>query len=148
MFKNSNFSEGFSLIELLISITIIGIIASVILNSLSKSRERAYDTQIKSQLSQFRTAASMYYANNGNYSDANNCSQGIFNDFDPNNGKPGILIAAGNLPDFTEIRCRANSVDYAVKATLYSGNEYYCVDNRGASRVISEEIGGPVTSCP
>ena len=46
---------GFSLIELLISITIVGIIATVVLQSVSRSRERAYDSKIKQQLNSFRT---------------------------------------------------------------------------------------------
>ncbi len=140
---------GFSLIELLIVITIIGVLATIILNSLSASRAKAYDSQIKQQLTSFRTAAEIYFANQtpNSYNSSNNCNSGIFDDFSPANGSPGLYIAPGNLPDFVTPKCKSDGSVYAVKANL-SGDEYWCIDSKGASRLIQGAIGGPVTSCP
>ena len=146
-------SKGFSLIELLIVIAIIGILSTIVLNSLSNARSRAYDSKVKQQLSSFRTAAEVYFSNqspNG-YGPAvlgPACSAGIFDDFSPINGTPGIYLAVGNLPDGTQIVCNSNVSAYAVKASLYSGNEYWCVDSRGFSGLIAGTITGPTTICP
>jgi len=149
--RNEMRSGGFSLIELLIVITIIGILSTIILSSISNSRARAYDSKIKQQLSSFRTAAEVYFTNqipNSYGPAAPGCSMGIFNDFDAVNGSPGLYIAPGNLPDFSIPVCQSTESAYAIKAPLYSGNEYWCIDNRGASRLISGVIGGPTTFCP
>ena len=141
---------GFTLIELLIVICIIGILSTIILTSLSNSRARAYDSKIKQQLSSFRAAAEMYFLNQlpNNYGPASAiCSLGIFNDFNDANGAPGLYIAPGNLPDFSTVVCGSTDFEYAVKATLYSGTEYWCVDSRGSSRLVSEDIGLSATFC-
>lgn len=148
-FKKIN-KNGFTLIELLIVITIIGILSTVILTSLSNARAKAYDSKIKQQLGSFRTAAEMYFSNqspNGYGPLSINCSMGMFNDFNAVNGTPGLYIAAGNLPDFSQVVCDSTNSEYSIKALLYSGNEYWCIDNKGASRLVS---GTPTsgTFCP
>lgn len=143
--------KGFSLVELLISITIIGIMATIVLTSVSNARSRAYDAKIKQQLSSFRTAAEVYFANqmpNSYGPESVSCVSGIFNDFDPANGSPGLYVADGNLPDFTQVVCGSSDSAYAVKATLYSGDTYWCVDSKGSSRMAQGEIGASATFCP
>lgn len=59
---------GFTLIELLVVIAIVGLLASVILASLKSARERTYDAQIKSDMTQVRNALELYAgANNYSY---------------------------------------------------------------------------------
>jgi prepilin-type N-terminal cleavage/methylation domain-containing protein len=144
---------GFSLLELLIVITIIGVLTSIILTSLSDSRAKAYNSKIKQQLTSFRTAAEIYFSNQnpngyGPTVSGPDCSSGIFNDVSPSNGSPALYIASGNLPDFVQLACSSTASAYAVKASLYSGNEYWCVDSKGFSGVINGLITGPTTICP
>lgn len=59
--------RGFTLIELLVVIAIIGILASVVLVSLSSARAKARDAQRMSDLKQITTALELYNASNGAY---------------------------------------------------------------------------------
>lgn len=59
--------HGFTLIELLIVIAIIGILASVVLVSLSSGRVKARTAKSMAQLKAVNTAIESYYALNGSY---------------------------------------------------------------------------------
>lgn len=63
--KQSN--SGFTLIELLVVISIIGILASVILISLTGVRQKAKDSKIKSEVYGIKLALEDYNATNGGY---------------------------------------------------------------------------------
>ena len=64
-----NKKRGFTLIELLVVIAIIGILASVVLSSLLIARDRGSNAAIKENLSNIRTQAELYFANNDDYGD-------------------------------------------------------------------------------
>ena len=59
--------KGFTLIELLVVIAIIGILASIVLVSLSGARNRAKDTRIAVDMGQMRTVADVFRDNFGSY---------------------------------------------------------------------------------
>ena len=61
------FKSGFTLIELLVVVAIIGIIASVILASLSSTKTKGADVGIKSNLISIRSQAELLYATYGGY---------------------------------------------------------------------------------
>ncbi len=147
-FKIFKSTKGFSLVELLIVITIIGLLSTIVLNSLSTSREKAYDSKIKQQLNSFRTAAEIYYSNQEptSYGTAAGCNSGLFNDVGAENGTPAIYLST--LPNNAQVTCQSNGPAYAVKALLYSGENHWCVDSRGSSRMIEGTISGPSTFCP
>lgn len=69
--KSQDFNKrGFTLIELLVVISIIGILSTFGMVSLNGAREKAYDAQIKSDISNIRTTMYLCYDNNqGSYAD-------------------------------------------------------------------------------
>ena len=58
-------SRGFTLIELLVVIAIIGILASLIIVSLSGARQKANDTTIKNNARNIDSALAQYNLDNG-----------------------------------------------------------------------------------
>ncbi len=60
-------NRGFTLIELLVVIAIIGLLASVILASVSQARSKAYDASRKSELKELQTALELYYNDHNQY---------------------------------------------------------------------------------
>ena len=70
IFFKSN-KKGFTLIELLVVISIIGILASVVLSSVSSAKTKTRDSKRKQDMIQLRTALELYRGTNGSYPLAN-----------------------------------------------------------------------------
>lgn len=148
-------NKGFTLVELLIVIAIIGILSTAVLSSLNTSRVRAYDSKVKQQLAGLRSAAEIYYNNqipNGYYNAGtlNSCTTGtntVFNDVtNDDNGRPGLYLIFTGFPTPITLECNANALTYAVQANLIGGG-YWCVDSRGVSRTETATLGS-ATQCP
>jgi len=59
--------KGFTLIELLVVIAIIGVLTALLMANFGTARERARDTQRKSDLNQIKTSLALYYNIVGRY---------------------------------------------------------------------------------
>lgn len=70
-------SKGFTLIELLVVIAIIGILAGIVLVSLSGARDRAKDARIIADMNQVRSAAQIWESNKGTYSGFDTTTSGV-----------------------------------------------------------------------
>ena len=73
-------TRGFTLIELLVVIAIIGMLASVVLASMSGVRERTRDTRRLQDLRNIQTALELYYTDNKHY--PYSCSTNVWTSFD------------------------------------------------------------------
>jgi prepilin-type N-terminal cleavage/methylation domain-containing protein/prepilin-type processing-associated H-X9-DG protein len=67
MIKKNNFKKGFTLLELLIVLTVIIILASLLLPALSKARQRTQSTKCLANLKQLITAVALYAQDYGKY---------------------------------------------------------------------------------
>lgn len=148
---SKNFKKGFTLIELLVVIAIIGILAGIILVSLSTARDKGTDGVIKSELSAFRSEAELFYDDNGGF-----YSVGSGNDVcTPGGEYSKILIKLGEDrggtlgadPVAGEVDCFADSVAWSASAMLVSEDKFWCVDSDGNSRKTAGPATGP-TVCP
>ena len=68
---NIHYTRGFTLIELLVVIAIIGLLASIVLTSLSSARVKARDTQRVAAIVQIRNALELYAGDTTHYPNSN-----------------------------------------------------------------------------
>ncbi len=66
-FRTLRNSKGFTIVELLIVIVVIGILAALVLNSFRGVQERARDTERRTDTNAIATQLEVYYTDNGGY---------------------------------------------------------------------------------
>lgn len=67
MFKVLKSKKGFTLVELLVVVAIIGILAAIAIPQFAAYRTRAYNSAAQSDLRNFKTALESVYADNQKY---------------------------------------------------------------------------------
>jgi len=67
-------NQGFTLIEMLVAATIIGVLTSIAVVSYQKANVRARDSRRKTDLEQIRAALEMYRSDKDKYPDADVCT--------------------------------------------------------------------------
>jgi len=143
--------KGFTLIELLVVVAIIGILSGIAFVSISGARESAYDTQIKSELTQVRSNAEMhYYDNDGSYYGYED-SDGWR---DIKNEIPECSISRLEI-DFADVlvteheEYQINVEDneqaqsYVAWAPLCAKEAFFCIDSRGNAQEYDSEFVNP-----
>lgn len=137
------FNQGFTLIELLVVIAIIGILASVILASLSSARAKGTDAATKSDLSNARAQAELFYDNAQSYDTV--CTTPVT----PTNGikeivadtalkfGAGATVGAGDATPSgpLTIACHDSIAAWAISVPLKSvPGQYFCIDSTGNTK--------------
>jgi len=139
-------NKGFTLIEMLVVVAIIGILSSVLLTALGPAKLKAKDTRIVQEVSQARTIIEGMW--DGDYNAVPNipAQAGEAVPFSLQELVDDILIQGG------ELIIRKTSSDYVVFSKLNvkieeSGAEktnYICMDNTGRARFTTIEPVGVV----
>jgi len=132
-----SYNKGFTLIEMLVVVAVIGLLSSVILTALGPAKDKAKDSRIIQEVNQVRDLAETYY--NGNYNTLPNLPS--ITDISDANLKAlsdDITVQGGAL---SIIKSPAPAKMYAAFSSLNSqlGTadnpqvQYYCIDSGGHS---------------
>ncbi len=63
----AGYSEGFTLIEIMVVILILGLLATIVVQSLRGATDKAKRTKAEADISEIKTALDRYYLDNGSY---------------------------------------------------------------------------------
>ncbi len=137
-------SSGFTLIEMLVVVGIIGILSSVLLTALGPARDKAKDARIIQQMNQVRALAETMY--NGTYDALQTVpSIGEIANSDLKALVDDITLQGGNL--VIAKNASKGSTSYIMYSQLNQkiGQEpnlqiqYYCIESGGKSAFVTEE---------
>ncbi|MBI2096482.1 MAG: prepilin-type N-terminal cleavage/methylation domain-containing protein [Candidatus Taylorbacteria bacterium] len=160
--RKSRAERGFTLIELMVIVAVLGLLASIIIASIRQSKLRAVDAALKSELGSLRALAEIYYDKDGHYGvpysgggEPADCGSApettLFNDTAAASGHNGDI-----RPTLIEVMRLAGSAlcasahptggsvaeSFAVETPLQSASGFkWCVDNSGYSGVGEIERG-------
>ncbi len=124
---------GFTLIELLVVIAIIGILASIVLVSVTRARRAAQDAAIKASLGGVRVAAEMYFGDQNPMTYADFCAS-------PDETR----IEAAVVEQGGTYTCNVSDTEFCVSSTLPGGGAH-CIDHTGR---VGGTVCGAATICP
>ena len=137
-------TKSFTLIELLLVLTIIGLLAALILTMLSIAKRRALDGGIKANLSQIRQEANLIYTESNSYIAPGNelCApDNTLNENNPDHPnlariEQEVMKRNGQQP----VICYATTDKYCVQSNLVSDGNL-CIDFTG--KVTTEATCSP-----
>lgn len=133
--KKKKKKKGFTLMELLVVVAIIGILAAIVLVSLNSARNKGKNAAIKAQMAQLRPAGEMFNEDNGGFT-------GWCADTEEGRISQGAIDAGG-----TGYACNDAAAAWAAGISLVgTGAGDWCVDSTGASKPAT--LAANSTVCP
>ncbi len=131
--------KGFTLIELLVVIAIIGILAAIVLVSLSGARDRAKDARIQSGMGQIRAVAEIEYNDSDySYDDLFTMDTGEYTNEDV---ETLVTDIDGNAPTGESFTGQDSDGAYCAYVPL-NRSGYHCVDSKGFSDSVDTDPSG------
>ncbi len=146
---SSQKNKGFTLVELLVSIAIIGLLSTVVFASYSQAQKKARIARRVSDLKQVQTALAYYYAVNKSYPNTSwewrsTCSS--WGSYAPNNVIPGLVPNyIANIPADPQTNAAANTscYIYASNGTDYFFKAYNIAEFSHADYLSKPELVDP-----
>ena len=137
--------KGFTILELLIVVAIIGILTGIVLASLNNSRSKGGDSAVKADLANTRSQASLYFISNNNYGTmvaavgATSCTSGAANTIFVLDTLMANQISAAKSAGSGIVSCLNTLTGggaWAVTANLKTdATLFWCVDSAGVSKL-------------
>lgn len=127
--------KGFTLIEMLVVVAVIGLLSSVILNALGPAKDKAKDARIMQEVNQVRSLAETMY--NGTYSQlpelpaqtiANPDLSQLATDINNEGGALTIIKSSDDRSYITFSQLNTTVTDPTTQTQV---TQYYCVDSSG-----------------
>jgi prepilin-type N-terminal cleavage/methylation domain-containing protein len=147
-------SKGFTLVELLVVIAVIGILAGVILVSLNSARGKAQDVKIISDVKQLKNTFESNYSGVA-YPDLTNDNPvygGLVADGNPGTSTITVLLAdilaqGSTLNIVNDPNTGPTVLSYAIYGQLVSSStQYFCLDSVGGTN--EETSTNTSVTCP
>lgn len=155
LYKHMNYinKKGFTLIELLIVIAIIGILASVVVVSLTGQSGNATDATNKFELRQIATQAALLEAGGVDDPDSNDVTVFLSLEDLCTSAKVESIrkgVAKDPTKFTTEVPCFASSTGWAASFTLNDPTSTWCIDSSGfvgGEKTAKDASGSTVPVC-
>ena len=134
--------KGFTLIELIITVAIVGVLSSIVMFSVNVYLSKGKDANISSNLAVLIPAGEVYYTGNGSYLDFCDPDENsiLSNSYDQMPFPTENQNCSGGLT--SGLCCFVNVAGdaWAACAQKFSGeNTAFCVDSRGVRRDITND---------
>lgn len=127
---------GFTLVEVLVVTSIIGILAGVVLSNLNDSRGKAMDAIRQQSLREMESALELYYLDNGQYPS----TAGVWRGISDNGGNRSTTGATGYIPDLAPKYMDELPIDPLRQTSGWSGYLYRSIDGTNY-KLLSHAIG-------
>lgn len=136
-------SRGFTLIEILVVMSIISLLSSIILAATSSARGKARDAAVKTNMIGARSAIEVFYTTGNTYgsqaftADCGGTVSGAFGDTAVQAQIDGAIAKSGQTAA-TAAKCFSNGVSFVLGVQYYTTTASgWCVDSLGSSRSVS-----------
>ena len=147
--KNNNMKKGFTLIELLVVIAIIGVLAAIVMVSMSGATDKAKDARMQGDLSQVKSLAELINVDENSYASTCNTTSGL--GASGTNYATSLAAIATDITQLTgTVSCYADATHYCISVTLLTPTaaaDNFCIDSGGHAVATATACTGYATGC-
>ena len=152
--------KGFTLLEILVVVALIGIMAAIVVAALSSARNGGNDAAIQGNMANMRAQGELYYTTYGNYGSNSTEYSSTCSSTEVASSTAGLLsVSNPGLLQFTSEFVQklgsentlcvvaANGVSWAVAVVMPSSNtKVACVDNSGTTKISVTDLSSAISN--